>query len=132
MGVHGHVRKTGRRGAQRCVHACKVTVRRPPWRGDWQVVQFVKDERYARFSRIIFDTAPTGHTLRFLSVPEFVNASLAKIVRLRRRLSSASSAIRGLFGASEQQDAAVAKLEALQVSWGEARPKHTHVAWDSG
>jgi arsenite/tail-anchored protein-transporting ATPase len=80
-----------------------------------QVVEFVRGEEYARFSRIIFDTAPTGHTLRLLAVPDFVNASLGKIIRLRKRLASASSALRGLFGASEQQDEAVAKLERLQA-----------------
>ena len=75
----------------------------------------MKSERYARFSRIIFDTAPTGHTLRLLTVPDFVEKSLNKIIRLRQKLSSAGSAVRGLFGASEQQDAAVQKLEKLKV-----------------
>jgi len=42
-------------------------------------VEFVKGEEYARFSRIVFDTAPTGHTLRLLAVPEFVDASLGKV-----------------------------------------------------
>ncbi len=80
-----------------------------------QVVQFVRAEEYARFSRIIFDTAPTGHTLRLLAVPDFVDASLAKIIRLRKKLGAAGAAVRGLFGASEQQDSAVQKLEALRV-----------------
>jgi len=48
-------------------------------------------------------------------VPDFVSASLGKIVRLRRRLASAGAALRGLFGASEQQDEALQKLESLQV-----------------
>lgn len=50
----------------------------------------MKGEEYARFTRIVFDTAPTGHTLRLLTVPDFVEASLAKITRLRRKLGSAS------------------------------------------
>ena len=81
-----------------------------------QVVQFVKSEEYARFSRIIFDTAPTGHTLRLLSVPDFVEASLDKIIPLRKKLGSAEASLRGLFGASAEQDSAVQKLEGLKVS----------------
>lgn len=80
-----------------------------------QVVEFVKSEKYARFTRIIFDTAPTGHTLRLLTVPDFVEKSLNKIIRLRKKLSGAGSALRGLFGATEQQDAAVEKLEKIKV-----------------
>lgn len=68
-----------------------------------QVVQFVQSQEYARFDRIVFDTAPTGHTLRLLALPDFVDASLAKIIRLRKKLSSATGAVRGLFGAGESQ-----------------------------
>ena len=81
-----------------------------------KVVEFVRSEKYARFSRIVFDTAPTGHTLRLLTVPDFVEASLAKIIRLRKKLAAPGSAVRGLFGASEQQDATVEKLEGLRAS----------------
>lgn len=79
-----------------------------------KVVQFVQSQEYARFSRIIFDTAPTGHTLRLLSLPDFLDASLGKVIRLRKKLSTATAAVRSLFGASEQQDEAVAKMQALQ------------------
>jgi anion-transporting ArsA/GET3 family ATPase len=63
-----------------------------------QVLQFVKGEEYARFTRIVFDTAPTGHTLRLLTVPDFVEASLAKIVRLRKKLGGASQVGVGIVG----------------------------------
>ncbi|GIM05812.1 hypothetical protein Vretimale_10202 [Volvox reticuliferus] len=80
-----------------------------------KVVQFVQSAEYARFSRIVFDTAPTGHTLRLLTLPDFVDASLAKVIRLRKKLSGATSVVRGLFGAGDSQDEAVEKLELLQT-----------------
>lgn len=46
-----------------------------------QVVQFVKSPEYAHFSRIVFDTAPTGHTLRLLTLPDFLDASLGATAR---------------------------------------------------
>lgn len=81
-----------------------------------KVQQFVTSEEYAKFTRIVFDTAPTGHTLRLLTVPEFVENSLDKLVRLRKKLSGASAAVRGLFGSSGDQTDAVDKLEEMQMS----------------
>lgn len=80
-----------------------------------KVQQFVSKEEYARFTRIVFDTAPTGHTLRLLTVPDFVENSLGKIIRLRKKLTSASDTVKSLFGASTEQDGAVDKLEQLQI-----------------
>ena len=83
-----------------------------------EVVQFTKDEKYAKFTRIVFDTAPTGHTLRLLSLPEFLDKSIGKIVRLRQKLTSAGDMVKGLFGQENQnQDAAVEKLENLKKRW---------------
>ncbi|WIA41436.1 hypothetical protein OEZ86_005016 [Tetradesmus obliquus] len=79
-----------------------------------KVVQFVNSQEYARFSRIVFDTAPTGHTLRLLTLPDFVDASLTKVIRLRKKLSGAADAVRGLFGVAANQDEVVAKLEKMQ------------------
>jgi len=38
-----------------------------------------------RFDRIIFDTAPTGHTLRLLSLPEMIAAWTDSLLRQRQR-----------------------------------------------
>ena len=84
-----------------------------------KVVQFIKDEKYAKFTRIVFDTAPT---LRLLSLPDFLDASIGKIVRLRQKLTSAGDAVKSLFGvADEAQDEAVVKLERLKAQLQEVK-----------
>lgn len=45
-----------------------------------QVVQLLKAPEYAHYKRIIFDTAPTGHTLRLLALPEFLDASIGGLL----------------------------------------------------
>ncbi|KAL2904535.1 ATPase ARSA1 [Bienertia sinuspersici] len=80
-----------------------------------KVMQFLESQEYSMFTRIIFDTAPTGHTLRLLSLPDFLDASIGKILKLRQKISSATSALKSVFGQEQppQQDA-VGKLEKLR------------------
>jgi len=44
-----------------------------------KVVGFLRAPEYARFTRIVFDTAPTGHTLRLLTLPDFLDATIGKV-----------------------------------------------------
>ncbi|KAH1066742.1 hypothetical protein J1N35_031729 [Gossypium stocksii] len=70
-----------------------------------KVMQFVESPQYSMFSRIVFDTAPTGHTLRLLSLPDFLDASIGKIMKFKQKLASAASAFKSVLGkAAEQQD----------------------------
>jgi arsenite-transporting ATPase len=66
------------------------------------------------FTRIVFDTAPTGHTLRLLSLPDFLDASIGKILKLRQKITSATSAIKSVFGKEEKGPDAADKLEKLR------------------
>ncbi|KAH0927557.1 hypothetical protein HID58_019813 [Brassica napus] len=83
-----------------------------------KVIQFLESPEYNMFTRIVFDTAPTGHTLRLLSLPDFLDASIGKILKLRQKITSATSAIKSVFGKEDNQPDAVSrfaeKLERLR------------------
>jgi len=50
------------------------------------------------FDRIVVDTAPTGHTLRLLSFPDFLDSFLRKVLAVKRKLDGAITAAKTLFG----------------------------------
>ncbi|ESQ42271.1 hypothetical protein EUTSA_v10013776mg [Eutrema salsugineum] len=68
-----------------------------------KVLQFVESPEYSRFTRIVFDTAPTGHTLRLLSLPDFYDSSISKISKLKKKITAAASAFTSVFGKKETQ-----------------------------
>ncbi|XP_022569457.1 ATPase GET3B-like isoform X2 [Brassica napus] len=55
-----------------------------------------------------------GHTLRLLSLPDFLDASIGKILKLRQKITSATSAIKSVFGKEDNQPDAAEKLERLR------------------
>lgn len=79
-----------------------------------KVIQFLESQEYNMFTRIVFDTAPTGHTLRLLSLPDFLDASIGKILKLRQKIASATSAIKSVFGQENPRQDAADKLEKLR------------------
>ncbi|XP_010483726.1 PREDICTED: ATPase ASNA1 homolog [Camelina sativa] len=68
-----------------------------------KVLQFMESPEYSRFTRIVFDTAPTGHTLRLLSLPDFYDSSISKITKLKKKVTAAASAFKSMFGKKEIQ-----------------------------
>jgi arsenite-transporting ATPase len=68
-----------------------------------KILEFIEDSTY---DRVIFDTAPTGHTLKLLELPDLLDSWFGKIITLRQRLSSMMTGFRALLGGGEKEDTA--------------------------
>lgn len=71
------------------------------------------------YSCIVFDTAPTGHTLRLLQFPTTLQKGLSKLMSLKGMFGGMLTQLGSLFGAGggeNMQDQLLGKLEQLKVS----------------
>lgn len=50
------------------------------------------------YDLLIFDTAPTGHTLKFLNFPDLFDKALDKILSLKEKFSSMMGSVSAMFG----------------------------------
>ncbi|MFB6085428.1 MAG: ArsA family ATPase [Halodesulfurarchaeum sp.] len=72
------------------------------------LLEYLDDDR---FDRIVVDTAPTGHTLRLLELPELMETMVGRVAAFRERLADLGSQFAGLFGAESPDAASDPKLE---------------------
>lgn len=84
--------------------------------------EVLKQVKSLSYETIIFDTAPTGHTLRFLQFPTVMEKALAKISQLSTQfgpmLNSVIGARGGLPGGQNLDDL-LRKMESLRETIGE-------------
>ena len=58
-----------------------------------------------RFECIVFDTAPTGHTLRLLKLPDVMSSAMGKLISVRSQVSSLADSVRSFVGGGDEDDA---------------------------
>ena len=77
------------------------------------LLEYLDDDR---FELVVVDTAPTGHTLRLLELPELLETMTGRLLRFRERLGSMLEGMSGLFGGGGEPDEFEddADLEALR------------------
>lgn len=76
--------------------------------------ELMKQVQTLDFDVVVFDTAPTGHTLRLLSFPTILEKALAKVMELKDRFGGMIGQAAAMFGGSnpgEMQDALLGRLE---------------------
>ncbi|KAG8663916.1 ATPase GET3A [Manihot esculenta] len=68
------------------------------------------------YSVIVFDTAPTGHTLRLLQFPSTLEKGLQKMMSLKSKFGGLLSQMTRMFGVEEEfgEDALLGRLEGMK------------------
>jgi arsenite-transporting ATPase len=78
--------------------------------------ELMKQVQSLDFDVVVFDTAPTGHTLRLLSFPTILEKALSKVMELKDRFGGLIGQAMALFSgggasAGQMQDAILGRLE---------------------
>jgi len=90
-----------------------------------KVLEFIETDH--DYDLVIFDTAPTGHTLRFLSLPETLSGWIGKLLKMRLKLGNLMGMMKSLFTSGEnKKDNSLEVLERLKDSIVRARDDLTN------
>ncbi len=95
-----------------------------------KVLEYVNDTK-GEFDLVIFDTAPTGHTLRLLSLPELLSGWIGKLIKLRLKLGRFMTGFKNMFKKKENKedvDDSLDMIEKLKESIDRAKDDLTNPA----
>ena len=76
-----------------------------------QLLEYLDDPR---FDRVVVDTAPTGHTLRLLELPELMDSMVGRVMKMRQRMQGMFEGLKGMFGGGSDDADPSADLEQLR------------------
>jgi len=76
-----------------------------------QLLEYLDDPR---FDRVIVDTAPTGHTLRLLELPELMDSMVGRVMKMRQRMQGMFEGLKGMFGGGSDNPDPSADLDQLR------------------
>lgn len=85
--------------------------------------RFLRYMHSNEYDIIVFDTAPTGHTLRLLSLPDVLDSWIGKIIKIRMRFAGIAGAVKRILssGDDEEKDNTLENLEAMKKRIEEAK-----------
>jgi arsenite-transporting ATPase len=90
-----------------------------------KVLEFIETDH--DYDLVIFDTAPTGHTLRFLSLPETLSGWIGRLLKMRLKLGNLMGMMKSLFTSGDKKkDNSLEVLERLKDSIIRARDDLTN------
>jgi arsenite-transporting ATPase len=108
----------------------------PPGLDELVALSNVLDPKFAEeYDVIIVDTAPTGHTLRMLALPQFLDGFLGTLLRLREKLKGLIQTVQMFMGAAAETsgnrmdvDKALGRLEEFQLRTSKLRERLKNAA----
>jgi arsenite-transporting ATPase len=77
----------------------------PPGADEFVALSLILD-LLERYDRVVIDTAPSGHTLRLLSFPDFLDSFLGKLLQLRGKLGVILNTVSGSVNRKQWEEAA--------------------------
>ena len=83
-----------------------------------KVLEYIENPEY---DLVIFDTAPTGHTLRLLSLPDILNSWVMSLLKIREFFGKFVGVFKRLLGKGGEEDRSLEALERLKNTIDVAR-----------